>query len=84
MNKYTSNSSKTCVLEVDLESPQELRELHNDYLLAPFKIEIKREMLFDYQSKVADHCSRLIGNVKKLVSNFFDKENLKLYSRLGL
>ena len=84
MNKYTSNSSKTCILEVDLEYPQELRELHNDYLLAPFKIEIKRKMLFDYQSNIADHYSRPIGNVKKLVSNFLDKENLKLYSRLGL
>ena len=46
-NKYTSNSSKGCVLEVDLENPIELRELHNIYLLAPDKIEIKREMLYD-------------------------------------
>ena len=48
LNKYTSNSSKGCVLEVDLEYPKELRELHNDYPLAPDKIEIKREMLFEY------------------------------------
>ena len=34
LNKYTSNSSKRCVLEVDLEYPKELRELHNDYPLA--------------------------------------------------
>ena len=33
MNKY--NSSKGCVLEVDLEYPKELPELHNDYPLAP-------------------------------------------------
>ena len=26
---------KGCVLEVDLEYPKELRELHNDYPLAP-------------------------------------------------
>ena len=32
LNKYISNSSKGCVLEVDLEYPKELRELHNDYL----------------------------------------------------
>ena len=30
LNKYTSNSSKVCVLEVDLEYPKELRELHNN------------------------------------------------------
>ena len=38
LNKYTSNSSKGCVLEVDLEYPEELRELHNDYPLALGKI----------------------------------------------
>ena len=28
LNKYTSNSSKACILEVDLEYRKELRELH--------------------------------------------------------
>ena len=42
LNKYTSNSSKGCVLEVDLECPKELRELHSNYPLASDKIEIKR------------------------------------------
>ena len=51
LNKYTSHSSKGCVLEVDLEYPKELRELHNDYPLAQDKIEIKREMLSEYQLK---------------------------------
>ena len=46
LNKYTSNSSKGCVLEVDLEYSRELCELHNDYPLALDKIEIKRKMLF--------------------------------------
>ena len=36
-NKYTTNSTKRCVLEVDLEYPKELRELCNDYPLAPIK-----------------------------------------------
>ena len=45
LNKYISNSSKGCVLEVNLKYPKELRELHNDYPLSPDKIEIKREML---------------------------------------
>ena len=91
LNKYTSNSSKGCVLEVDLEYPKELRELHNDYPLVPDKIEIKREMLSDYQLKIADHYNIPVGNVKKLVLIFFDKEkyvihyqNLQLYLKLGL
>ena len=91
LNKYTSNSSKRCVLEVDFKYPNKLRELHNYYPLAPDKIEIKREMLSEYQLKIADLCNISIGNVKKLVPNFFDKEkyvfhyeNLQLYLRLGL
>ena len=38
LNKYGNNSSKGCVLEVDPEYSKELRELHNDYPLAPDKI----------------------------------------------
>ena len=90
-NKYTSNSSKGCILEVDYEYPKELQELNNDYPLAPDKIEIKGEMLSDYQLKVANHYNIPIGHVKKLVPNFFDKEkyvihydNLQLSLRLGL
>ena len=89
MNKYTSNSSKGCVLEVDLEYPKELRELHNDYPLAPDKIEIKREMLSNYQLKIADLHNIPIVHVKKLVPNFFVKEEYvihyeNLYLKLGL
>ena len=50
---------------IDLEYPKELRELYSDYPLAPDKIEIKREMLSDYQLKIADHYSIPIGNIKK-------------------
>ena len=64
MNIYTSNSSERCILEVDLEYPKKLRELHNDYSLAPDKIEIKREMLSNYQLKNADLYNILIGDVK--------------------
>ena len=45
LNKYTNISSKRCLLEVDLEYPKELHELHNAYLLASDKIENKRKML---------------------------------------
>ena len=79
LNKYTSNSSKGCVLEVDLEYPKELRELHNNYPLAPYKIEIKREMLWDYQLKIAILYNIPIGNVKKLVPNFCDKEKYMIH-----
>ena len=66
-------------------------KINNDYSLAPAKIEIKNEMLYEYQLKIADLYNIPFGNVKKLVPNFFDKEknvvhyeNLRLYLRLGL
>ena len=79
MNKYASNSSKRCVLEIDLEYPKELRKLHNDYPLAPDKIEIKREMQSEYQLKIANLYNIPIGSIKKSVLNFFDKENYVIY-----
>ena len=48
LNEYTSNSSKECVLEADLEYPNELPELCNDYFLIQDKIDIEREILSLY------------------------------------
>ena len=79
LHKPSSNSSKGCVLEVNLEYPKELRELHNDYPLAPDNLEIEREMLSDYQLRITDLYNICIGNVKKLVPNFFDKEKYVIY-----
>ena len=76
LHSYTSNSSKGCVLEVDLEYPKELRELLNGYSLAPDKIEIKREMLSEYQLKIADLYNIPIGNVKTLVPNYLIKKSM--------
>ena len=62
--KNTKNSSKGCVLEVDLKYPKNLQELHYGHPLAQ---EIKKEMLSEYQVKIAGLSNIPIGNVKKLV-----------------
>ena len=41
------------------------RKLHNDYPLAPDKIETKRKMLSEYQLKIADLYNIPVDNVKK-------------------
>ena len=56
--------SKGCVLEVDLEYRKELRELHNDYPLAPDKIEIKIEALSKYQLNFFDFYNILLVFLK--------------------
>ena len=60
LNKYTNNSSKGCIVEIDLEYPKESRELHNNYPLAPHKIQMKRETLSEYQLKIAIFVTSLL------------------------
>ena len=43
--KINSNSSTGYILEVDLEYPKELHDIHNDYRLEPQKINIKKRMV---------------------------------------
>ena len=72
LNKHTSNSSKGCVLDVGLEYPKELRELHNANPLAPDKIKIKREMLSDDILKIAD----LLVLLKNSYLTFLKKKSM--------
>ena len=50
------------VLEVDLEYPDELHALHNDYSLAPEKIAIPYCILSNYCKKVADEYGIKVAN----------------------
>ena len=72
MNKYASNISKGCVLEVGLEYPKALPELQNDYPLATDKIAIKREMLSKYHLLIAQFywswVSRIISQITQWLS----------------
>ena len=78
-------------LEVDLEYPDELHELHNDYPLAPEKLAVSSDMLSKYCKKIADKYEIKVGDVKKLIPNLGNKtnyvvyyRNLQLYLSLGM
>ena len=47
----SENWSDWYILEVDLEHPDELHQLHNDYPLASEKVEISQNMLSNYYQK---------------------------------
>ena len=57
-----------CFFEVDLEYPDELHELHNDYPLAPEKLAVSSNMLSKYCKEIADKYGLKVGNVKKINS----------------
>ena len=89
--KYKENGKKGLILVVDLEYPQELHDLHNDYPLAPEKVKVSKNMLSGYCKKIAEKYNISIGLVSKLIPTLRDKKeyvlhyrNLQLYVDLGL
>ena len=61
------------ILKVDLEYPEELHLLHNDYPLAPEKRAIPYDMQSDYCEKSADEYGIKVGDVEKLIPNLGKK-----------
>ena len=91
LNKASENSSVCYILQCDLEYPSELHDIHNDYPLAPEKLEIRSDILSKYCSEIANKYVINIGGVDKLVPNLRNKKkyivhyrNLQLYLSLGM
>ena len=76
-----NNSSTGYVLEVDLEYPKKLHDIHNDYPLAPEKINIPKEWLSKYCLKIVNVYNITTGTVKKLVLNLMNKNNYVIHYR---
>ena len=64
VNSIAGNSSDGYILEVDLEYLDELHELHNDYSLAPEKLEISDDMLCKYSSDIPKKYGIKVRDVK--------------------
>ena len=91
VNSVSEKSPIGYFLEVDLEYPDELHELHNDYPLAPEKLAVTNDMLSKYCKEIADEYDIKVGDVKKLIPNLSNKtkyvlhyRNLQLYLSLGM
>ena len=61
----------SCILDVDLEYPADLHNLHNDYPLAPERVKM-------------GNVEKLISNLNNKTNYVVHYENLKLYENLGL
>ena len=89
--QYNEDSNKGLILEVDMEYPKELHDLHNDYPLAAERVCVNKNMLSGYCKKIQKKFNISTGLVHKLIPTLCDKEkyvlhyrNLQLYLDLGL
>ena len=65
---FNDRKHLSCFLEVDLEYPEDLHNLHNDYPLAPERIKI-------------GNIEKLILNLNNKTNYVARYENLKLYQK---
>ena len=91
LGKYKEDANDGLILEVDLEYPKDLHELHNDYPLAPEKVKVSKDMLSEYCNKISEKYKIPFGVVNKLIPMLNNKKeyvvhyrNLQLYMDLGL
>ena len=70
-NQFDSWKEISCILEVDLEYPQNLHELHDDYPLAPERL-------------ITNKVEKLIPNLNDKIKYVVHHETLKQYLSLGL
>ena len=61
----------SCILDLDLEYPEDLHNLHNDYPLAPERVNM-------------GNVEKLIPNLNNKTNYVVHYEHLKLYESLGL
>ena len=91
LNNYSKDSPIGCFLEVHLDYPDELHDLHNDYPLAGKKIKVRKEMLSHYKSQIIGDNNFSLGYNKEFIPNLGNKrkyklhyQNMKLYFSLEL
>jgi hypothetical protein len=78
-------------VEVDIEYPKELHELHNTYPLAPERKTVKENELSQFSKDLLTELDMNLGKESKLIPNLHDKKNyicdlrnLQFYMKHGL
>ena len=91
VNSVNETSLHGYMLEADLEYPDELHGLHDDYRLVTEKLEIDHGMLSRYCNDIVYQCGMKVDSVNKLIPHLDSKSkyvlhyrNLHLYLLLGM
>ena len=89
IKSLTNTEDYGYILEVNLEYPADLHDLHDEYPLAPERITVREDMLSEYAKSTLTNGK--YSTVPKLILNLNSKKNyvlhyrtLKLYLNLGL
>ena len=80
LNK-SDNSLYGYFLEVDLDYPKELHDIHNDYSIAPEKIKPEDEMLSPHSFEIKNEYDIKTGGIDKLPPNLMSKKNYGVHYR---
>ena len=80
LNK-SENSLYGYFLEVDLDYPEELHNIHNGYSMAPEKIKIEDEILSLFFSEMKTKYDIKTGGIKKSVPTLMPKKNYGVHYR---
>ena len=79
LGKYKADGKKGLIIEVNLEYPRDLHDLHNDYPVALEKAKVSKNMLSGYCKKIAKKYNISISQVSKLIPKLKDKEEYVLH-----
>ena len=81
VNSISEKSEIGYFLEVDLEYPDELYELCNDYVLAPEAFAVSSGVLSKYCKEIADNYKIKVGDIKPLIPDLDNKTKHELHYR---